>query len=162
MSRRFPRALVVHASVLALLACSTTDSPLTPVRVSPALVQSGSEGLQGAIAFHSTRAGNFHVFVMNADGSNVRQLTGGDGFFEFDPIWSPNGQQLTFGRFDAAFTFNQVVVINDDGSGERVIAENAFPGAWSPNGKQIAINMFADGAMYVINADESGMPTKVI
>ena len=160
MSNRFHGTKLVYFGCLALMAaCSTTDSPLAPVQASRDLVQSGAEGLQGAIAFHSTRAGNFHIFLMNADGSNVRQLTSGDAFFDFDPVWSPNGQQLTFTRFDATFASGEVVLINDDGTGERVVAQDALAGVWSPNGKQLAIER--DGGLYLINVDGSGL-TRVI
>ena len=47
------------------------------------------------LAFMSGRDGNPEIYVMNADGSNLRRLTNhpaGDG----TPTWSPNGQQLAF------------------------------------------------------------------
>src|SRR5207248_2341219 len=72
---------------------------------------------------------------------------------EFDPIWSPNGQQIAFGRISGCCAA-AVVVINADGSGERVLADNGFPGAWSPDGRQIAFNR--NGDVYVMNVDGSG------
>lgn len=47
------------------------------------------------IAFMSARDGNTEIYVMNADGSNVRRLTNhpaGDS----TPTWSPSGTQIAF------------------------------------------------------------------
>ena len=54
------------------------------------------------IAFDSDRVdanGNqevVQVYVMDADGGNVRQVTDGSGQVQGDPAWSPNGQRLAF------------------------------------------------------------------
>lgn len=74
------------------------------------------------IAFHSRRTStnpqgtnNLDIFVMDADGSNVQQLTSTDTF-EFFPVWSPDGRHIAFtgntlnpGQFD-------VYVMGADGS----------------------------------------------
>src|SRR5207248_3750143 len=64
------------------------------------------------------------------------------------------GQQIAFGRISGCCAA-AVVVINADGSGERVLADNGFPGAWSPDGGQIAFNR--NGDVYVMNVDGSGV-----
>jgi len=93
--------------------------------------------------------------MMNADGSNVTQVTHND-VNEFDPIWSPNGRQLAFGRCQVTC---DGVVINADGSGERVVINDGFPNAWSPDGKRIAFTRCLDGdcEVFVMNADGSGV-----
>ncbi len=45
------------------------------------------------IAFTSTRTGRGEIHLMNADGSNVRQLTTGGGWH---PVWSPAGTYIAF------------------------------------------------------------------
>src|SRR5207249_11942475 len=90
---------------------------------------------------------------MNADGSRVTQVTH-NTINEFDPIWSPNGQQIAFGRISGCCAA-AVVVINADGSREQVLADNGFPGAWSPDGRQIAFSR--NGDVYVMNVDGSGV-----
>lgn len=47
------------------------------------------------ISFVSSRAGNFDLYVMNADGSGVMRLTDHPAN-DFDPIWMPDMQSLIF------------------------------------------------------------------
>ena len=47
------------------------------------------------ISFVSSRGGNFDLYVMNADGTNVTRLTDHPAN-DFDPIWMPDGQSLVF------------------------------------------------------------------
>ena len=129
----------------ALAACHDFGPP------EPRFSLTAGDGLKGRIAFHSSRSGGFQIHVMNADGSNVTRVTHSD-VNEFDPIWSPNGGQLAFGRCQATC---DVVVINADGSDERVLINDGFPSAWSPDGKRIAIGR--NGGVFVINVDGSGL-----
>src|SRR3712207_8353144 len=49
-------------------------------------------------SFDSDRSGNFDIWVANADGSNLVQLTtepAPDGY----PTWSPDGTQIAFTSF---------------------------------------------------------------
>ena len=46
------------------------------------------------IAFASFRDNQWNIYVMNADGSDVRKLT--DGSFNVNPAWAPDGRQLLF------------------------------------------------------------------
>ena len=112
--------------------------------------------LEGKITFQSNRNGNFDIFVMNADGSNVTQLTS-NPFDEYLPLFSPDGSRIVFAR--CGFIC-QVVVINADGSGERVVIDDGFPGAWSPDGNRIALGGAAGTGIegiYVVNVDGSGL-----
>ena len=46
------------------------------------------------IVFISDRAGNNHLWIMNADGSNLRQITNDINDCLFDPTWTPDGRKI--------------------------------------------------------------------
>ena len=69
------------------------------------------------IAFQSDRDGSFEIHVMDADGSNVTQLTHGDSAVASQaPAWSPDGKRILFQRARGGNT--EIHVMNADGSGE--------------------------------------------
>lgn len=71
----------------------TTDTPTAEITDTPSSTPIGSGG--GLIAFASNREGVPQVFLMNTDGSDVRQFTDvSDGACQ--PAWSPDGQQLLY------------------------------------------------------------------
>jgi len=83
------------------------------------------------IAFSSNRTGNFDIYLMNADGSEVHSLTTSTAD-DITPTWSPTGTQI-------AFTSNrsgtpQIYVMDTDGLNQRVITHEtgADRATWSP------------------------------
>jgi hypothetical protein len=96
--------------------------------------------ISGRIAFYSDRDGDWEIFVMNADASNVQQLTTNSALGDGHPAWSPDGTRIAFGgtRQDPALeVYNtDVLVMNADGSNQVEISRHplfdASPG-WSVN-----------------------------
>jgi Tol biopolymer transport system component len=103
----------------------------------------------GRIAFLSRGERSKEVYVVNADGSGQRRLTG-DARFPASPAWSPNGRQLVF---EGGPYVRGVYVVNADGSGQRRLARSGGAPAWSPDGRTIAF--FSDAKIYLMNADGS-------
>jgi len=134
----------------ALNGCRDAVPPLAPTISRPRFSQV-SGPLEGKITFNSNRNGNVDVFVMNPDGSGVTQVTT-NPLDELLPLFSPDGTQIVFGRCSSIC---DIVVINADGSGERTILNDGFPGAWSPDGNRIVLGR--NDGLYVINADGSGL-----
>jgi TolB protein len=81
--------------------------------------------------------GNYEIFVANGDGSDPVNLTQ-DPAGDFEPSWSPDGDQIAFSRSDDFR--GQIFVMNSDGSAQRNISSNtcgdSYP-SWSPDGSTI-------------------------
>jgi Tol biopolymer transport system component len=103
------------------------------------------------------------IYVMNADGTNVQQLTKNPGP-EFDPMWSPDGKHIVYR--DSRHGPNQddeIYVMNADGSEQTNLTNNPandWGPAWSPDGTKIAFNSMRTGnlpQLFVMNVDGSGI-----
>jgi len=94
---------------------------------------------------------------MDADGSNVKQLTKGAAVSRV-PCWSPDGKQIAFCRRSPA-TSSEICIMDADGGNVKVVGSggDAFDPTWSPDGKKILFTSFraAGGGfrLYVMDTD---------
>ena len=152
------------AAATSVLPTTTAVPPLTDTQVptdtpeptaTPLSSLSSSNG--GIIAFASDRDGDWEIYVMNADGSGQRRLTGNDAN-DWSPAWSPDGAQIAF--VSDRDNNDEIYVMNADGSGQRRLTSNSdydWSPAWSPDGEWIAFTSNRDGndEIYVMTADGS-------
>jgi TolB protein len=87
------------------------------------------------------RPSRMELWVMNADGSNQRQITNLGGA-NFGPSWTPDGRRIVFSsnhKTPRSRNF-ELYLVNLDGSGlEQITNHEEFDGfpMFSPDGKKI-------------------------
>jgi Tol biopolymer transport system component len=110
------------------------------------------------LAYDRGWAGPSHIYVMRADRSGVRRVTG-SSTRDADPIWSPDTSRLVFSRWGNADA--ELFTISTDGTDERQLTNSPgynYSPAWSPADSRIAFASSRGGPaqIYVMNADGSG------
>jgi TolB protein len=86
------------------------------------------------IAFASNRSGNMEIWVVNRDGSRLRQVTNHPGI-DNAPTWSPDGQHLAFASDRGGGA--QLYVVKADGTGLEKMTSDPYDHdrpTWSPLG----------------------------
>jgi Tol biopolymer transport system component len=86
------------------------------------------------IVFCSNRSGegNLELYIMDADGKNVRQLTKAPGCYNGGPFFSPDGSKVIFRSDRKKKDHLQLYVINSDGTGEKALTDDLNWVHWAP------------------------------
>jgi hypothetical protein len=101
--------------------CERTNSGLRPIFISPDPVEQYALSDDGSLIAYTRRdrSGLPHLFVINADGTQNAQLTGGRQYADSDPSWNP-GDDSTINYYRRRVVWN---------GGRPVVEEPAQP--WS-------------------------------
>ena len=98
--------------------------------------------ISGQIVWESNRTGEWELYVMNADGTNARQLThlakpGDPGAYEsyLRPRFSPDGKTIVFGYGKQHAPAEVWIVSADGGDARKLTVGN--PLNWSADGKEV-------------------------
>ena len=100
------------------------------------------------VAFSSDRDGDSEIFVMNADGTDLQQLTHNDQH-DVNPIWSSDGTTITYVVLDFQYGDGQLMAMDGSGDNEQLLGIGQDP-VWSPDGTRIVYNVW-DNDRTVVN-----------
>jgi uncharacterized protein YjdB len=109
------------------------------------------------MALSSDRAGSYDLYVVDADGRNLRRLTV-DAGAEGEPAWTPDGTRIVY-TSTALTGLSQISSIRADGSDPRQLTSstrgNRSPEV-SPDGRTIAFVSLRDGNAEIYEMDLEG------
>jgi Tol biopolymer transport system component len=107
------------------------------------------------------------IYVMNADGSNVRQLTNAPGY-DGGPFFSPDGERIVWRRFDASGMNADVFTMKTDGTDVRQITDfkcMSWAPYYHPSGKYIIFTAnkfgFENFELFIADAAGGRAPVRV-
>lgn len=111
----------------------------------------------GAIAFSSSRAGNFDIYLMDANGANVQQITT-SAVDEKSPTWSPDGTLLAYSKRSEAFNDDIFALTIASGVEVNLTDTPGYDGfpQWSADGLRITFESRRDGNANVYAMDADG------
>ena len=145
------RAVTVLASLAFVCAWGCKNNSTGPSGpVGPGTVS------QYKIAFSSYRqgtSGNFEIYVVNADNTNLTRLTSDTTISDLYPEWSPDGRKIVYVQHSSSGY--AIYVMNSDGTNQIRLSTNAGDDwderpTWSPDGGKILM-----AGVYVMNSDGS-------
>ncbi|MEM7453077.1 MAG: M20/M25/M40 family metallo-hydrolase [Planctomycetota bacterium] len=107
------------------------------------------------------------IFIMNADGTNVRQLTDVNGY-DGGPFFSPDGQRICWRRFSENGATAEIMTMNIDGTDQRQLTKmNALSWApfYHPSGKYLIYTTnkhgFNNFELYLVDVEGKSLPVRV-
>ncbi len=107
------------------------------------------------------------IFIMNSDGSNVRQLTDVPGY-DGGPFFSPDGKRICWRRFSESGATAEIMTMNIDGTDQKQITKMgamSWAPFYHPSGKYLIYTTnkhgFGNFELYLVAADGKSPPVRV-
>lgn len=107
------------------------------------------------------------IYIMNADGSNVRRLTEAPGY-DGGPFFSPDGKRIVWRHFDESGMIADVWTMATDGSDKRRITDfkcMSWAPYYHPSGKYLIFTAnklgFDNFELFLVDADGKHEPVRV-
>jgi len=112
------------------------------------------------VAYQSNRDGTYHIYVMDADGTNTKQISSGNTIDDRHPAWSPDGKFIAVDSGDQSRREIWVIEVATQRRTQitRTEAFTSFP-SWSPDGTKIAFYVYRGGTMDLWTTGRDGAGT---
>lgn len=111
------------------------------------------------ILFTSSRSGKEQLYMMNADGSDIKQITSGE-YWHNNGRWSPDAKKIVCNTEEGSTTAGfQMVVMDVDGSNRKLLGYGNQM-SWHPDGNKITFYYLPSAELgnlssniYIMNID---------
>jgi TolB protein len=112
------------------------------------------------IAFVSDKTGNKEIYVMEADGSNIRRVTG-NGSINLFPSWSPEGDTLVYTSYRGGPPGLWMISRGRRKTGQFLESSRAvkYRGVWAPGNGHLAVvmNQDANTDIFMVGGNGQGL-----
>ena len=122
---------------------------------------------EDAKLFERDKSFMMDIYIMNADGTNVRQLTTAPGY-DGGPFFSPDGKRICWRRFSRDGEIAEIMTMNIDGSDEKQLTrmgKMSWAPYYHPSGKYLIFNTnlhgFSNFELYLIDTEGKSQPVRV-
>ena len=110
----------------------TDLKPLTDAKGYNAEGSYSPDGKQIVFCSNRDAADSLELYIMDADGKNVRKLTNTPDCYNGGPFFSPDGKRVIFRSDRKEKDHLQLFVINADGTGEKALTDDHNWVCWAP------------------------------
>ena len=117
--------------------------------------------------FENDLAFMMDIYIMNADGTNVRQLTDVPGY-DGGPFFSPDGKKICWRRFSESGLTAEIMTMNLDGSEQKKITRMramSWAPFYHPSGEYLIFTTnkhgFGNFELYLVDANGKSAPVRI-
>lgn len=117
--------------------------------------------------FQKDPSSQMEIYIMNADGSNLRRLTNSLGY-DGGPFFSADGKKITWRRFDSTGATAEIFTMNKDGSDQKAVTQlkaMSWAPYFHPSGKYLvftsSITGYTNFELFIVDSEGKNKPVRV-